>query len=581
MEGVAKYMETRSTETGSKDVRKPFGPVDKSNTRHWLVVFLLLSAFAGATGLLYLSAMDQLSGSDYPFLQGGNTVIFGLAGLVVLFCLYMFRGQANLAEVRTRLFRERVRTEKLKAQLAELSALFEVGTAINLRLKLDGILKIIVCRLPSCLGADRASLMIVNPATGMLECRAVWGYGSEKMQNYKVAVGEGIAGWVAANGRPLLLHGHELGRFLKYAKTDDEITSAMSVPIKLRNATVGVLNVTRVGSNDRFRRRQMQLLCSFAENVAGVIRKAFVYEKLDAKRLLLEESKKDLTAMNKMKEVFLATLSHELRTPITCIVSFAELLHEQDHNLSEEDRRKFVSIVHEQATKLMDLTEQLMDLSKLEKGSLRLDLENTDVNEVVRSAFVALEQTGRYKGVELELHLDLGPDSIRADSTKLRQIVLNLVGNAIKFTDAGGKVVVSTRACEEWVELSVKDTGIGLDSDEISRIFGLFTQGSKAAQGRHHGLGLGLYLVQGFVDLHKGKITVESEKGKGATFRVYLPREIDKVLAEKAAGAEVETAAKAAMAPDADGAKSEEVTKPEEVTATAGTSASVGSAAHR
>jgi len=497
-----------------------------------LVVFLLLSAFAAATGLLYLSAMDQFNDSTVPILQGGSTVLLGLAGLVVLFCLYMLHGQTNLARLRAKLFSERVKTATVKAQLAELSALFEVGTAINLRLKLDGIIKIIVRRLPNCLGADRASLMIVNPSTDFLECRAAWGYGSEKMQNYKVAVGQGIAGWVAANGRPLLLQGRELGRFIAYAKADDDITSAMSVPIKLKNVTVGVLNVTRVASNDRFKRQQLRLLCSFAENIAGVIRKASVFEKVDARMMLLEESNKDLTALNQVKEVFLATISHELRTPLTCIVSFAELLDEQGHKLSENDRKKFISIVHEQASKLLDLTEQLMDLSKLEKGSLKLDLQKTDVNEVVHSAYVALESTGKSKGLELGLDLDLDLHSIDADATKLRQIMLNLIGNAIKFTDEGGKVVVGTRACGECVELSVRDTGVGLDSDEISRIFGLFAQGSKPAQGRHHGLGLGLYLVKGFVELHNGRVTVESEKGKGATFKVYLPK--DGVKSEEA-----------------------------------------------
>jgi signal transduction histidine kinase len=516
-------------ESKHKDGRKPFGPAEKSNIRYWLVVFLLLSAFATATGLLYLSVTENLSASTFPVIQGGTTVIFGLAGLVVLFCLYMFQGQTNLANLRARLFSENVKTATLRAQLSELSALFEVGTAINMRLRLDGIIRIIVRRLPNCLGADRASLMIVNPSTGLLECRAAWGYGSEKIQNFKVAVGEGIAGWVAANGRPLLLHGRELGRFVPFAKFDDDISSAMSVPIKLKNVTVGVLNVTRVGCNERFRRQQLRLLCSFGENIAGVIRKAFVFEKVDAKKLLLEESNKDLTTLNQMKEVFLATLSHELRTPLTCIVSFSELLDEQENKLSESDRKKFVSIVHEQASKLLDLTEQLMDLSKLEKGSMQLDLKESDVNEIAHSACVALESTGKCKGIELGLDLDLELGTIRADSTKLRQIMLNLIGNAIKFTDEGGKVVVGTRACGEWVELSVRDTGVGLDSDEIRRIFGLFTQGSKPAQGRHHGLGLGLYLVQRFVDLHKGKITVESERGKGATFKVYLPKDIDRM----------------------------------------------------
>jgi signal transduction histidine kinase len=530
-------------EPKERDRRKPFGRVEKSNIQYWFVAFLLLSAFATATALLYLVVMDQLSGPTFPILQGGGTVILGLAGLVVLFCLYIFQGQSHLAELRARLFSEKVKTATFRAQLSELSALFEVGTAINMRLKLDGIIKIIVRRLPNCLGADRASLMIVNPSTGLLECRAAWGYGSEKMQNFKVPLGEGISGWVAANGRPLLLHGRELGRFLPYAKIDDDISSAMSVPIKLKNVTVGVLNVTRVGSDERFKRQHLRLLCSFGENVAGVIRKAFIYEKVDARRLLLEESNKDLVTLNQMKEVFLATLSHELKTPLTCIVSFAELLDEQESKLSQADRKKFISIVHEQAAKLLDLTGQLMDLSKLEKGSLQLELQKTDVNEISHSAYVALEPTAKCKGVQLELDLDLELGPIRADATKLRQVMLNLIGNAIKFTDEGGKVVVGTRACGEWVELSVRDTGVGLDSDEISRIFGLFTQGSNAAQGCHHGLGLGLYLVKGFVELHKGKVTVESEKGKGATFKAYLPKDIDRLKQTKAEETKVEETA--------------------------------------
>jgi two-component system phosphate regulon sensor histidine kinase PhoR len=251
--------------------------------------------------------------------------------------------------------------------------------------------------------------------------------------------------------------------------------------------------------------------------------------------------------MNQMKEVFLATLSHELKTPLTCIISFAELLDEQESKLSEADKKRFISIMHEQASKLSDLTEQLMDLSKLEKRSLQLDLEETDVNEIAHSAYVALEPAGKCKGIDLRLDLDLELGPIRADATKLRQIMLNLIGNAIKFTDEGGKVVVGTRLCGEWIELSVRDTGVGLDSDEISRIFGLFTQGSKPAQGRHHGLGLGLYLVQGFVELHKGKVTVESEKGKGATFKVYLPKYIDRM---KEIGAE-ETALEKTAVPAA------------------------------
>ncbi|KPJ61366.1 MAG: hypothetical protein AMJ46_01285 [Latescibacteria bacterium DG_63] len=508
--------------------KRPFGALERSNIRYWLIACLLLMVFATATALLYVTTRDNLRSADAFILHNGSAVIVSLAGMVILFCLYMFQRQIDLAQLRGRLFREKVQVETLKGKLSELSALFEVGTAINLRLRLDGIMRIIVRRLPNCLGADRASIMILNPSTGILECKAAWGHESERAQNQKVKIGEGISGWVAAEGRPLLLHGRQLGRFKAFAKIDQKITSAMSVPIKLKRLTVGVLNVTRVESDDCFKRQHLRLLCRFAENVAGVIRKANIYEKLDARKILLEETNQDLMSLNQMKEVFLATLSHELRSPLTCIVSFAELLHEKEKTLPEKERRKFVSMMHEQACKLMELTEQLMDLSKLEKGVLELELTEIDINEVIHSAYVALEPTARSKNIELRMDLDLALRPILADGTKLRQVVLNLVGNAIKFTDEAGRVVVSTRASGNWIELSVEDTGIGLSNEEISRIFGLFAQVSQSSQNRPKGLGLGLYLVKGFVDLHGGRVTVESVKGEGTTFKVYLPTKLEK-----------------------------------------------------
>ncbi len=502
---------------------RAFTIVERSNLKYWVIVLLLLAAFATATVLLYVSAVETFQASEVPFLDGSRVLVFSLAGLVVTFCLYMIHRQFELAQLRGRLFSEKIRTETLKAQLKELSSLFDVGTAINMRLKLDGIIRIVVRRLPSCLSADRASLMMIDASGTFLDCKAAWGFGSERAQNRRIQMGEGIAGWVAANGKPLLLHGREIGRFTEYAKSETEIASAMCVPIKLRSVTIGVLNVTRIRSKERFRRQHLRLLVHFAENIAGAIRKAHVYEEVDREKSLLADKNEELLSLNQTKEVFLATLSHELRTPLTCITSFAEILDEKGSQLPAEKRQRFVSIVHEQASKLMDLTEQIMDLSKLQKGTLQLELKDTDVNEVIQSALVALAQAATAKDIELLQRLDDGLKPIQADPTKLRQIVLNLTGNAVKYTDQGGRVVVATRPCGERVELSVTDTGIGLDSEEISNIFGLFTQVSRPGQSGQHGLGLGLYLVKKFVDLHGGEVVVESEKGKGTTFRVYLP----------------------------------------------------------
>ena len=498
-----------------------FASVEKSNIRYWVVVLLLLAAFATATSLLYSATVETLSDSGGPVLLGSETLIASLAGLVVVFCLYMIHRQMEFARLRKSLFSQRVRTETLKAQLDELSSLFDVGTAINMRLKLDGIIKIVVRRLPRCLDADRASLMMIDPSSGLLECKAAWGYGSHLAAHHKAEIGQGIAGWVAANGRPLLLNGHELGRFNQFVKSEVDIASAMCVPIQLKNVTIGVLSVTRIRSRERFSRKHLALLRSFAGNIAGAIRKAHVYEQVKSSKDELEKDNRELASLNQMKELFLATLSHELRTPLTCIVSFAEILDERGSRLDEAERQHFVSIVNEQARKMLDLTEQIMDLSRLQKGTLELSLAETDVNEVVQSAYVTNVPTAAAKQVDLRTDLDRGLGAIPADPTKLRQIVLNLLGNAIKFTHEGGRVVVATRAAGDRVEVSVTDTGIGMDNQEVSRVFDLFAQGP--AQQKQSGLGLGLYLVKKYTELHKGEVAVETRKGDGTTFRVYLP----------------------------------------------------------
>jgi signal transduction histidine kinase len=283
------------------------------------------------------------------------------------------------------------------------------------------------------------------------------------------------------------------------------------------------------------------LLVCFAEHIAGAIRKAHLYEEMNSTKGQLEQDNRELVSLNQLKEVFLATLSHELKTPLTCIVSFSEILDEQGSKLADGDRQRFVSIVHEQAEKMLDLTEQIMDLSRLQKGTLELNLKETDVNEVVRSTYIAHVQTASSKQIELRTELAHGLRPILADPTKLRQIVLNLVGNAIKFTEEGGRIVVATRSSGDKVEVSVTDTGVGLDSEEISRIFGLFTQVARTGQSQS-GLGLGLYLVKKFVELHKGEVKVESEKGRGTTFRVLLPARPTASAEEQPAEAEAPVA---------------------------------------
>ena len=232
---------------------------------------------------------------------------------------------------------------------------------------------------------------------------------------------------------------------------------------------------------------------------------------------------------------FLADVSHELRTPIAALRMNTELLQGQ----AGEDattRREFLESSRVQLERLDWLAQNLLELSKLESGLLALDLRPDDLRTTVESAVEQAEATARRRGVELALELPESPLRVRHDPQRIGQVVGNLVGNALKFTPRGGRVRVALRPHRDGALLEVADTGVGIDAAELPRIFERFYRGSSANEARGSGSGLGLAIVKSIVDMHAGRINVESRVGQGSTFSVVLVRD-PRGVAAPAAGA--------------------------------------------
>jgi PAS domain S-box-containing protein len=227
--------------------------------------------------------------------------------------------------------------------------------------------------------------------------------------------------------------------------------------------------------------------------------------------------------MARMKDEFLATLSHELRTPLSAILGWSEILKRQ-RTPKPEDLQRAVEAIERNARAQAHLIEDLLDLSRILSGRLRLDVQQIPVIDIVRAAIDSSEPTAHTKGIRLESVLDPRGGTVSGDSSRLQQVFWNLLSNAIKFTPKGGKVQVLLQRVNSHIELSVSDTGIGIPASFLPHVFERFSQKDASTTRKYGGLGLGLAIAKQLVELHGGSLQAESlGEGKGATFVVTLP----------------------------------------------------------
>jgi signal transduction histidine kinase/DNA-binding response OmpR family regulator len=237
----------------------------------------------------------------------------------------------------------------------------------------------------------------------------------------------------------------------------------------------------------------------------------------------LEESNGKLLEANRHKSVFLASMSHELRTPLNAILGFSELLIDAGNGqYPAATRKRFLEQIHASGKHLLGLINDILDLSKIEAGQMELRLQKVEVAEVVSEVASTVEPLAGQKSIRLKIaRSDAG--EITADAGKVKQMLLNLVSNAVKFTPEGGVVTIETRRLDDSVELTVTDTGIGIGSQDQERVFHEFQQVDSGVGRAQPGTGLGLTLTRRFARLHGGDVRVVSEPGKGSVFTIALP----------------------------------------------------------
>jgi cell cycle sensor histidine kinase DivJ len=238
----------------------------------------------------------------------------------------------------------------------------------------------------------------------------------------------------------------------------------------------------------------------------------------------LERAKRDAERASELKGRFLATVSHELRTPLNAIIGFSELLSAEHPFLLTDDRRKeYAHIIRGSGHHLLEIVNTLLDMSKIETGNFAFDPEPFRLHELVASTCDLIQLKADAAGVRLERRLDPGLPEIWADRRACRQILINLISNAVKFTPRGGLVTVSLALDDDALLIGVADTGIGIPESDLPRLGDPFFQSGEVHRRSHEGTGLGLSVVRGLVGLHSGRMSIESGSGAGTTVTVSLP----------------------------------------------------------
>jgi signal transduction histidine kinase len=426
-----------------------------------------------------------------------------------------------------------------KARMERLHRLLEVVTQLNSTLDLDVLLDAIVRAVQAALGFRVVLLRVLDPETKTLKAQAFAGLGVEaraRLEAEDVTLDDFLS-WIADEfrvGRSYFIsHTHAFaGRLPKGIRSnlgprepwewhEDDV---LLVPLYTKDGEIiAYLSVDDPGDRLVPSRETIELLEVFGNHVVVALENARLYQTLQEHTLRLEEANTRLGELTRLKTNFLSAISHELRTPLASIRAYVDTLRDSPADADPEVLSEAMEVVADESVRLEALIDSVLSFSALESGS-GPSSTRVELSTLVRDCVQRLQPAAKSKEVDLKTRLPRKEIHLDGDGDLLKQMVLQLGGNAIKFTPQGGKVTISMHTAEKNVRISVRDTGIGIAGEELGRIFERFYQIEGGLSRRYGGTGLGLALCKSVSEWHGGEISVTSQPGQGSCFQVLLPR---------------------------------------------------------
>ena len=502
-------------------------------------VGLVEGALMGA--LLYVGSGGQIRYSFVFMAAGFGTFLTMLVGLFIV--RQVVRPLAKLSEAARRIGRGRLDVEvdvrgedeighlasafremqdRLRRIYAQLESRVEERTA-ELQEATDSLNAVLDSSTEYAIIATDARWQVIMFNEG---ARRIFGYEPQEI------LGQGLARLVAPDEvetavgpqmeRTLRVHGRHEGEGNRVRRDGQRfpVRTVTTIRYDRENRPVGYTIICR----DITQRKALeQRLRQYTDNLEQMVAE---------KTAELRELNAELVRANQLKSQFLANMSHELRTPLSAIIGFAEAIRDGVVGEPSGEQREFAEDIAQAGRQLLELINNILDLSRFEAGAMELNLAPCDAGGLVDEVLRVLRGLARRKDIELKADVDPRPLELTADPIKLKQVLYNLLANSIKFTDEGGRVEVQARQEREFVRIRVSDTGIGIAPEDLVAVFEEFRQVDPSLRREHEGSGLGLALVTRLVELHGGEIAVESQPGKGTTFTVTLLRDLAAEAAE-------------------------------------------------
>jgi signal transduction histidine kinase/CheY-like chemotaxis protein len=437
-----------------------------------------------------------------------------------------FADQAAIAIENARLLTElQARTDQLTRSVQELQALGEVSRTLSSTLNLETVLNTIVSRASQLAGTDSCTAYEYDERAEEFFFRATHGLDEDVVavaRHIPIRRGEGIIWRMAVTREPVQVPDiAEPGAYtgpLRDVLLRTGTRALLSVPLLREDHIIGGLTVNKKRPG-AFAPEVIDLLKTFASQSAVAIQNARLFREI-------EDKSRQLEVADRHKSEFLANMSHELRTPLNAIIGYSEMLQEDAADLGAEQFTDDLKKINAAGKHLLELINGVLDLSKIEAGKMDLYLETFDVATLIRDIAAVIQPLAAKNANRLEVACPEATGAMRADLTKVRQALFNLLSNACKFTDHGTVTLAVGREANDdrdWLRFSVTDTGIGMTSEQLARLFGAFSQADAATTRKYGGTGLGLALSRRLCRMMGGDVTVESDSGRGSTFTIRLP----------------------------------------------------------
>jgi signal transduction histidine kinase len=409
-------------------------------------------------------------------------------------------------------------------KVRKLERIVEISRQLSATHDLATLLQAIVDIASELTESAGASILLYDHASGELRFEALPGFQDQDLKGMSVPLDSSIAGWIFTHTRPMVLQDatkdpriyREIDK-----STEFQTTSLLGVPLMVNQQPIGVIEAVNKRDMGHYTEDDLAVLETLAGQAAVAIENVRLLKKL-------QDANAELLRLDRMKSDFIAIASHELRTPLGLILGHSTFLKET----SNAEQQEQLDVIIRSAMRLKEIIEDMAIIAHDDEGKSRVRREKFSINELIFEIANKYEKTAEKQGITFEYDIPKGRDiEIVGDREKISLALINLVENALTFTDTGGQIGVKAELDDGYVKVLVVDTGIGIPTEEQERIFDRFYQIESHLTRKHGGMGLGLSIAKAMVEMHNGQIWCESNEGMGSLFCFMLPVDEEKASA--------------------------------------------------